>query len=198
MRINHQKGCMLAKLLYTTFRSEGIHGQSAIPEDLLPEGVARGSREHLLFITLTVAIDYQRDAVALWNSSRFTFEDPATRYLFEPAELDLMPFDMETIPIPVDIHVARATLTLGVVKGRYEGSVQYLFESIREAWFKSVEGIIRPDGLPMIALDVDEPLWHLSRNGCSKRDRSGACAKRQTCLCKDYCIPGNRYDKEPR
>ena len=125
----------------------------------------------------------------LWNSSRFTFEDPATRYLFESAELDLMPFDMETIPIPVDIHVARATLTLGVVKGRYEGSVQYLFESIREAWFKSVEGIIRPDGLPMIALDVDEPLWHLSRNGCSKRDRSGACAKRQTCLCKDYCIP---------
>lgn len=63
MRINHQKGCMLAKLLYTTFRSEGIHGQSAMPEDLLPEGVARGSREHLLFITLTVAIDYQRDAV---------------------------------------------------------------------------------------------------------------------------------------
>lgn len=277
---------MLANILYTAFRSEGIHGQTAMPEDLIPEGIDRGSREHLLFITLTVSIDYQRDAVALWNSSRMTYEDPSTWYLFEPEALYLTPFDkvledmqkyrlsqkpfkdawiwttiattffkkynsdprnllvacnykadrvlqelkkgrhgaaggqkadfpylrgpkigplwirllrdnvgcnlinMEMIPIPVDIHVARATLSLGVVNGSYEGSLENLFGSIRRAWFESVEGLTRPDGQPFIALDVDEPLWHLSRQGCSKRNQGGTCPEEELCLCRDYCVPG--------
>ena len=286
MKRDSQKGSIIAQKLYSAFRAGGIHGQTAMPEDIIPEGIDQGSREHLLFITLTVAIDYQRDAVALWNSSRATYENPSTRYLFEPGELYRKPFDhvvrdmqkyklsrkpvkdariwttiaatffkkyncdprnlltacnykadrllqelekgchrgaqgqqadfpylrgpkigplwvrmlrdnvgcdlinMETIPIPVDIHVARATLCLGVVSGRYAGSVENLFGSIRSAWFESVEGLTRPDGLPFTALDIDEPLWHLSRQGCSNRNESGACPKKELCLCRDYCVPG--------
>ncbi len=286
MKIDLQKGRTVAELLYSAFRSRGIHGQTAMPEDLAPESVTPGSREHLLFITLTVAIDYQRDAVALWNSSRLSYENPATRYLFDPGKLAKVPFskivrdmqkyklsrkpvrdaqiwstiattfckkynndprnlldaaqyradqllqmllegrhqqgtserqdfpylrgpkigplwirmlrdnlgydldNMETIPIPVDIHIARATLALGIVRGSYEGTIKHLFGYIRKAWFESVRGVIRPDGLPMIALDVDEPLWHLSRQGCSTRDPTGKCAKKEDCLCRDYCMPG--------
>jgi hypothetical protein len=44
---------------------------------------------------------------------------------------------------------------------------------------------------PMIALDVDEPLWHLSRNGCTLRDpENGACPKRAGCPVADLCWPG--------
>jgi hypothetical protein len=47
------------------FFSTGIHGKNDMPEDVLPHSIKRGSLEHLLFITLTVSIDYQRDAEAL-------------------------------------------------------------------------------------------------------------------------------------
>jgi hypothetical protein len=56
-----------------------------MPEDEPPPGVQGGSLDLVLFITLTVAIDYQRDADALWESSRKTFANAETRYVFDPA-----------------------------------------------------------------------------------------------------------------
>lgn len=73
--IDIPRGKELASLLYKNFREEGIHGHKDMPEDLLPSGVAAGSIEHLYFITLTVSIDYMRDADSLWASSRRTFEE---------------------------------------------------------------------------------------------------------------------------
>ena len=49
--------------------------------------MTKGSLEHILFITLTVSTDYQRDASVLWYNSGKTFEDPETRYLFNPKSL---------------------------------------------------------------------------------------------------------------
>lgn len=286
MHIDCRKGRTTAEVLYRAFRSEGIHGQKAMPGNLMPEGMVRGSREHLLFITLTAAISDQRDAVELWQNSRLTYDNPKTRYLFEPAELSRVPFNriirdlqrsglsrnpvkdaqiwatitttflqkydddplnmpascdykadrilqellegrhgrgrkkkqdfpylgssvmaplwigmlreslsfplrnMEKIPIPEDIHIAGATLTLGVVKGRYEGPLQQLFDSISEAWSRSLEGVLRPDGLPMVALDLAEPLRHLFRRGCSTRGADGICAERENCPCRDLCAAG--------
>jgi hypothetical protein len=71
----------------------GVFGSEALPESAPPAGVEIGSLDHLLFITLTVVIDYQRDAPALWSSSRRTFEDPETHYLFEPQKLVSVPWD---------------------------------------------------------------------------------------------------------
>lgn len=73
--------------LYHAFRGAGILGEISMPEHLLPLGVERGSREQLHFITLTVAIDYMRDADALWAASRQTFADPTTRYLYTPRQV---------------------------------------------------------------------------------------------------------------
>ena len=66
MKVDEKRGRIAAERLYYAFRSEGIHGQKEMPEDMLPRGVGAGSLEHIFFITLTVAIDYQRDAPALW------------------------------------------------------------------------------------------------------------------------------------
>ena len=262
--IDNGKGEKVAELLYNSFSTVGIHGRTDMPEDIMPRGVARGSLDHVLFITLTVSIDYQRDAPLLWESSRKTFNDPETRYLFDPKSLHETPFskmvedmqryrlskkpqqdphiwrtvgvtfykkwkgnprsflsscnwnslmilkhlrddthiyngrlvsdypwlrgpkigplwlrmlrdnvgtlklrDLGKVPIPVDRHVARATLTTGMVKGQFEGGLDELFKSIRKAWFESVKDLNVKDR-PMIALDVDEPLWHLSKYGCTK------------------------------
>ncbi len=282
------RGSKIAEYLYHTFRNEGIHGRNDMPEDIILKTVKRGSLEHLLFITQTVSIDYQRDANKLWKYSRITFEDPDTRYLFNPADLQNTPIDkiisdmqkyrlskkpikdaniwrtvgisffqkwggdprkflencnwdaptiisrlktdkhdsnstkefdfpylkgnkigplwlrmlrdnvginnlrnLDKIPIPVDIHIARASLTTGIVRGKGSWSLNGLFEKIREAWSEGVKGI-RINSRPMIALDVDEPLWHLSKYGCTKRDKeTGNCPVFNTCEAKDYCIKGN-------
>jgi len=286
--IDNERGNGLAKLLYDCFSANGILGVTYMPEDIAPKNVEKGSLDHLLFITFTVSIDYQRDATSLWESSRRSFDDPETRYLFAPKSLHETPFEkivkdmrkyrlsqkplrdadiwrtigitffkkwggdprnflehcnwdsriilkrlrtethlqngklvpdypnlrgakigplwlrmlrdnvginllknLEQVPIPVDIHVARATLTTGVVRGQFSGRLEELFEDIREAWSESVKGLSVKDR-PMIALDVDEPLWHLSRYGCSKyRDKmTGDCTVSDRCEAREFCIKG--------
>ena len=284
--IDRSRGKQAAELLFEAFATTGIHGRTDMPEDVLPN-TARGSLEHILFITLTVAIDYQRDANVLWESARRTFNDPETRYLFNPQALTETPLativhdmkryklskkqqkdaeiwttvgrsfykkwqgdpskfleycgwqalaalghlkmdthldggqrvddfpylrgdkigplwlrmlrdnanvmgikNLERVPIPVDIHIGRATLALGIVRGIYTGRFEYLFEEIRKAWFESVLGL-RVGEREMMALDVDEPLWHLSKYGCTFRDKqSGECPMINSCEAKELCVPG--------
>jgi hypothetical protein len=288
--IDGKRGNQLASTLNELFSTTGIHGNTIMPEDITPKGVKKGSLEHLLFITLTVAIDYQRDANALWANSRKTYEDPATNYLFNltslhtttPATIrndmqkhglskkyhkdaeiwrtvgvtfykkwqgnpinfladsafnalsvlnrlkvdthldngkqrsdypylrgpkigplwlrmlrDNVGIDkfinLDRVPIPVDIHVARATLSTGIIRGSFSGKLEDLFEEIRKAWFTSVQGL-SIKGRSMIALDVDEPLWHLSKNGCTYRNKTtGDCSQFNSCEVKEFCIKGKVY-----
>ena len=62
MKLHSERGREVASILFTAFQTSGIHGQTEMPEDIPPAGVAESSLEHLLFITLTVSIDYQRDS----------------------------------------------------------------------------------------------------------------------------------------
>jgi hypothetical protein len=285
--IDESRGRYVASLLFTAFQTSGIHGRNDMPEDIIPEGMKMGSPEHILFLTLTVSIDYQRDALALWESARKTYEDLDTRYLFSPKEIHLTTtakimkdmqryglskkhtqdariwrtnsltfykkwlsdpirfladcnfdaptiinrlksdshFDgyrmspdylflkgnkiaplwlrilrdnagvdcilnMEKIPIPVDVHVARATLALGIIKGKYQGSPDPIFAEIRKAWSSSTKSVFI-DNRPVISLDIDEPLWHLSKHGCTDRNpQTGYCPKRVSCELREFCIPG--------
>ncbi len=76
-------------LLYRSFGSTGVFGRTEMPEGFRPVGVRKGSLQHQLFITFTVAIDHQREANTLRKVSRNTFEDSKTNYLFEPRALHL-------------------------------------------------------------------------------------------------------------
>jgi len=285
--IDVERGRKVARHLYDSFTSTGIHGRTDMPEDLVPRGIERGSLEHLLFITLTVSIDYQRDAPQLWSSSRKTYGDEQTKYLYFPKLLneisskkiidDMQKYmlskkpikdaniwrtvaltfykkwggnpknfledckwdsltilnrlredvhiynerkvpdypylrgpkigplwirmlrdnvgietirNLERVPIPVDIHVVRATLTTGVVRGKFEGKLEEIFGKIRKAWFESVSSL-NVKNRAMIALDIDEPLWHLSKYGCSKRDKqTGFCPVKKNCEARDFCVSG--------
>ncbi len=287
VEINSNRGKKLAELLYYSFSTKGIHGRNDMPEDIIPNSITKGSLDHLLFITLTTSIDYQRDAPALWESSRKTFDDPETRYLFNPKLLHETPLskivedmqkyklakkprkdaiiwrtvgvtfykkwegdprnflkscdwdsplilsrlrnsthlynnklvpdypylrgfkigplwlrmlrdnlgikelkNLEKVPIPVDVHIARATLTTGIIRGRIKCSFNEMFEHIRKAWFESVNGL-SINNRPMIALDVDEPLWHLSKYGCSKRNmETGDCSHFDRCEAREFCVKG--------
>lgn len=285
--IDSERGKKVAELLYNSFTIKGIHGRTDMPEDITPNSVIIGSLDHILFITLTVSIDYQRDAPSLWESSRKTFDDPKTRYLFDPKLLHETPLrkiredmqkyklskkhkkdadiwrtvgvtfykkwkgdprnflqdcnwdsplvlerlrndkhtcserqisdypylrgskigplwlrmlrdnvsitklkKLENVPIPVDIHVARATLATGIVRGLFRGRLDEVFGYIRKAWFESVKGLVI-ENREMIALDVDKPLWHLSKYGCTNRDETtGYCSFFNRCEAREFCIEG--------
>ncbi len=92
VHLDRRRGRSAAGPLYSAFRAGGTRGQNVLPGDRAPGGVARGSREHLLFVTLTAAIDDRGDSTGLWNSSRLAYENPASAYLYEPAKLDRAPF----------------------------------------------------------------------------------------------------------
>ena len=287
LKINSKKGKKVAQQLHNCFSTTGILGNTEMPEDILPIGMKRGSLEHLMFITLTVAIDYQRDANALWLVSRMTWEDPKTQYLFNPKALHRTPprivtndmqkyglskkqkkdaniwrtvgvtflkkwegnpinflescawdsivvlnhlksdthlyagksvpdypylrgdkigplwlrmlrdnvgiaklKNLEHVPIPVDIHVARATLATGILRGQFSGNLGELFRHVRGVWFESVRGL-KAKNRNMIALDVDEPLWHLSKYGCTHRKKdTGRCHLIAECEAGDFCVKG--------
>jgi hypothetical protein len=43
----------------------------------------------------------------------------------------------------------------------------------------------------MIAIDIDQPLWLLSKHGCTDRDKTtGSCPNFEKCEAKEYCIKG--------
>ncbi|GAB6102839.1 hypothetical protein JCM16138_20620 [Thermococcus atlanticus] len=280
--IDAQRGALLAERLLQMYLTTGIFGNKAMPEDYPPQGVEIGSREHLLFLTLTVAIDYMRNADALWESARKTFEDPETRFVFFPEQLATIPlgqvntiksaltkyklalrpnrdtniwltialtihneweddprnllkgmeFDalkivehlkknktkypnlngekirslwlrmlrdngkinlknLENIPIPVDVHITRATLNLGVIQGEFEGTLDDFRDLVAKAWMESTS-LLRNSGKHVISLDLDRPLWHLSRNGCSYRTNAApsSCPKFRECQFRKYCTSG--------
>lgn len=278
------RGRKIAEILYRTFNTTGIFGRSDMPEDELPKGVKKGSVEHSLFITLTVAIDYMRDANQLWDAARKTYEDEETRWLFDPDKVSKADFgevmkamtkyrlskmhkrdvktwktistilakewggdpieilkkcDYDALKVlelfrnsyhyeggrkvydfpflrgdkigplwlrmmrdnvgiegirnldklmPVDVHIARSTLMTGVLRGNYSGSLDSLKSEISRAWIESVRGL-EIDGRKIIAIDIDEPLWHLSKYGCSGR-QGKYCPKRQFCPVSKFCVDG--------
>lgn len=278
----------VAEKLHAAFApgGPGVFGERGMPEDLLPEGVSEGSREHLNFLTLTISVDYLRDAVRLWQSARIAWNNESTRYLFDPAAvvrtgleqvkkdltnvgIALRPtrdskawfgigrtlackwnsdvkkfladcsfhgptilarishdgevsssgwtFDfpllrgpkigslwvrtlrdnalleltgLEDVPIPVDVHVMRATLCSGAIRGRYSGSLEQLKRTVRDVWRLATEDCHHADGRPMIALDIDEPLWTLSRLGCSQRGNGLLARCPSGCALAPGCVEG--------
>ncbi len=58
-----------------------------VPDEILPSGMTRASNEHLLFLTFVSSIAYLRKEEQLWSAARLTWEDPSTRYVFNPQEV---------------------------------------------------------------------------------------------------------------
>ena len=63
---------MVQKLLEWYKIHDGIF-TGYLPESKPPNGVSRGSYEHIMFLTLSVSLDYQRSANDLWDSAKEVF-----------------------------------------------------------------------------------------------------------------------------
>ena len=97
--------------------------------------------------------------------------------------LDIKLKNIDKIPIPVDRHIARATMRLGLVKGTYYGDITGIFQLIDSVWAEACED------LPYYRLQLDQPLWHLSKHGCTHK-KNDYCPKKAECPLSEYCIDG--------
>ena len=275
---NPGRAAEVARRLWRAWTGEGIFGTRVMPESHLPIGMERGSRAHSLFVTLTVSLDYMRDADALWRSARAAYDDEHTTWLFEPAdvaqsaterlrdglvstglakrsdqdtriwqtvvaslgtrfdgdprqiavradylglamieelrrvpgtfpwlqgpkiaplwvrmmadEVGLRLRDLDEIPIPVDIHIARATFASGSLEGQFRGTVSEAAPTIQNLWRDALRDT------ELYPLQIDQALWLQSRDGCSHRN-GDRCPREDACAIADLCASGEiRTDKE--
>ena len=75
---------VIQHLLQWYKKRTGIFSGTGLPETLLPNGVQSGSYDHVMFVTMCSAIDYGRDADAMWKAGRNTWDDESTRWVFFP------------------------------------------------------------------------------------------------------------------
>jgi hypothetical protein len=288
LHVDVERARHVVEYLYSTFAGggSGIFGERSMPEDILPAGLSQGSREHINFLTLTISVDYMRDALELWRSARRAWSEAGTRYLFEPSIVEQTAIEqlrndlvrtgialrptrdgnawsaisrtlsrkwnadvksflsncgfhgptilarlhsdgessalgwapdfpllrgpkigplwvrtlrdnallelsgLENVPIPVDVHVMRATLCSGAIRGRYSGSPEKLKHAVRDVWRIATKDLRHPDGRSMIPLDIDEPLWTLSRLGCSSRGNGALAPCPLGCPLAPGCVDG--------
>ena len=95
--------------------------------------------------------------------------------------------DLDKVPIPVDIHFARASVSLGVIKSEHL-ELDGIFPEIRRVWELGVKGHVI-NGKEMLALDIHEPLCLLSKYGCTNLEKeSGNCPMARECPVVKWCV----------
>jgi len=275
LRIFPDRAREVAIKLRKEYQERGIFGHRDLPDDAA-NGLVRElpQEEGLLFITLTTALDYMRNATELWKSSIATFTDPSSRWVFNPKEVvsrereelkealskhglakkkerDLKvwftisktladnysgsvlslfeEYDYDAVrmfeafsgklkdnfpsisgskmfphwirslkekfnlpvkgygdlPIPVDVHVARATFTTGCIRGKYssKGLNETLKRLVVKVWSIALKELDFPP------VEMFRPLWLLSKFGCRYR-KGTERPKYPVCPAKEFCVEG--------
>lgn len=97
-----------------------------------------------------------------------------------------LPFkNLEKLPIPVDVHIARATFTTGCIRGKYssKGLNETIKRRVVQVWKEGLEGTgIAP-------IEMFRPLWLLSKYGCHYR-KNGQRPKYSLCPARTFCVEG--------
>jgi len=94
--IDDLKAVKIAGRLFNQFYSrQGFFADYTMPEYVLPRNLKEGSKEHALFLTYVISIDYMTDAVKLWKKSRGAYELYPDRFTPEQL-LKVSPKTVET------------------------------------------------------------------------------------------------------
>jgi len=95
--VDDVKAFKIADRLFDQFYNrQGFFQDYTMPEYVLPRNLEEGNREHALFLTYVISIDYMTDAVKLWKRSRGAYELYPER--FTPEEiLKISPRTVEAI-----------------------------------------------------------------------------------------------------
>lgn len=73
--------------------SDGLLGGEEMPEDAMPKSIAKGSFENFHFLTLPMALNYQRNSYSLWKSAASAYLDEDCSDIFVPNKVIEMELD---------------------------------------------------------------------------------------------------------
>lgn len=91
------KAFKIAERLFDQFYSQkGFFADYSMPEYVLPRNLKEGTKEHALFLTYVISIDYMIDAEKLWKRSRGAYELYPERFTPETI-LEISPRTVENI-----------------------------------------------------------------------------------------------------
>ncbi|WP_456456946.1 N-glycosylase/DNA lyase [Thermovibrio sp.] len=97
-----------------------------------------------------------------------------------------LPFkNLKELPIPVDVHIARATFTTGCIRGKYssKGINETVRKRVMELWREALKDS------DLAPIELFRPLWLLSKYGCHYR-KNGERPKFNSCPVKEFCVEG--------
>jgi len=77
-QVDVDKARTIATRVYSMFQKrEGFYSKVTMPEWILPPGIIEGSKEHALYLTYVISVDYMVNAEKLWQNAR-------EKYSFNP------------------------------------------------------------------------------------------------------------------
>ncbi|SNR77429.1 N-glycosylase/DNA lyase [Desulfurobacterium atlanticum] len=159
-------------------------------------------------ISKTVAEDYNGSFLSFFNSFNFEMDKAyetldsklwhqklpnlSGRKIFPhwirtiKEKIKEIPFkNLEKLPIPVDVHVARATFTTGCITGKYKA--KSITTTVRNLIIKLWNEALKDENI--LPIEMFRPLWLLSKHGCHYR-KNGDCPKKENCPVKEFCVKG--------
>ena len=89
MKINRDKIINNCRRLLAAYKN-GKLGQTKMPEESHPEFSGNQAEERLVYFTLPMALNYQRDSYKLWQAALATYNDEATKKAFSINEVAVM------------------------------------------------------------------------------------------------------------
>jgi len=73
--IDHDKASAIGRILLDQFyNKKEFFEDYEMPEYILPPNLVHGSKEHALYLTYVISVDYMTDAVKLWRGSREEYQ----------------------------------------------------------------------------------------------------------------------------
>jgi len=113
------------RLLHLFYERKGVFHGYSMPEYILPRNLKEGTREHALYLTYVISIDYMTDAEKLWRNSRGAYELYTER--FQPQRiLKASPTSVETFvkKLGARFYANAARIWIGIsqiLDGNYDG-----------------------------------------------------------------------------
>lgn len=117
---------------------DGSLGPCPMPEDAAPSFSDTEREERLVFFTLPMSLNYQRNSYKLWESARQTWDDEQTKHIYSIRESSIMPeSELRTylmrykIALQPNKHI-KTWQTLAQTINREWGSLSNMFDSVNK------------------------------------------------------------------
>ncbi|MFS4493415.1 hypothetical protein [Maribacter sp. 2308TA10-17] len=136
-KYNYDKKDLLKNLkCLIKMHKEGRLGGETMPLDAKPSLIRPDSKENYHFLTLPMALNYQRDSYKLWESARDTYLDSETNTVFHPEKVlgyssselkdNLLKYKLALRP---NKHVDTWQRLCEVIAEKYDSDIRNLFLS---------------------------------------------------------------------